>query len=45
MTEVKKKKIVGLSCGRKNGNSEVLLKEALMVAEELGIATEIIRES
>jgi len=43
MAEAKKKKIVGLSCGRKNGNSEVLLKEALMVAEEQGVETEIIR--
>jgi multimeric flavodoxin WrbA len=37
------KKIIGLSCGRKNGNSEILLKEALMGAEELGVASEIIR--
>jgi multimeric flavodoxin WrbA len=43
VTGAKKKKIVGLSCGRKNGNSEVLLKEALMVAEEQGVETEIIR--
>jgi multimeric flavodoxin WrbA len=39
----KKKKIIGLSCGRKNGNSECLLKEALMGAEELGVEGEIIR--
>lgn len=39
----KTKKIIGLSCGRKNGNSEILLKEALMGAEELGVASEIIR--
>jgi multimeric flavodoxin WrbA len=39
----KTKKIMGLSCGRKNGNSEILLKEALMGAEELGVASEIIR--
>jgi multimeric flavodoxin WrbA/uncharacterized Zn finger protein (UPF0148 family) len=38
-----KKKIIGLSCGRKNGNSEYLLKEALMGAEELGVESEIIR--
>lgn len=38
-----KKKIIGLSCGRKNGNSECLLKEALMGAEELGVEGEIIR--
>lgn len=37
------KKIVGLSCGRKNGQSETLLKEALMAAEELGVTTELIR--
>jgi len=37
------KKIIGLSCGRKNGNSETLLKEACMAAEELGIESEIIR--
>ena len=39
----KTKRIIGLSCGRKNGNSEILLKEALMGAEELGVASEIIR--
>jgi len=37
------KKIIGLSTGRVNGNSEILLKEALMAAEELGIESEIIR--
>ncbi len=37
------KKIIGLSTGRVNGNSEILLKEALMAAEELGIKSEIIR--
>ena len=37
------KKIVGLSCGRKNGNSEILLKEAAKGAEEFGVETEIIR--
>jgi len=37
------KKIIGLSCGRINGNSEILLKEALMAAEEYGIKSEIIR--
>jgi multimeric flavodoxin WrbA/uncharacterized Zn finger protein (UPF0148 family) len=40
MTE--KKKIIGLNCGRTNGNSSVLLKEAAMGAEELGVQTEII---
>ncbi len=38
-----KKKIIGLSTGRKNGNSEVLLKYALMAAEKHGVDTEIIR--
>src|SRR4030042_7218851 len=38
-----KKKIIGLSCGRVNGNSEILLKEALMGAEEIGVQSEIIR--
>jgi multimeric flavodoxin WrbA len=38
-----KKKIIGLSCGRINGNSEILLKEALMGAEEIGVPSEIIR--
>jgi multimeric flavodoxin WrbA len=37
------KKIIGLSCGRPKGNSEILLKEALMAAEELGMESEIIR--
>lgn len=37
------KKLIGLSCGRKNGNSETLLKAAAMGAEELGAETEIIR--
>jgi multimeric flavodoxin WrbA len=37
------KKIVGLSCGRKNSNSEHFLKAALMAAEEEGVETEIIR--
>ena len=37
------KKIIGLSCGRKNGNCETLLKEAAMGAEEFGVETEIIR--
>jgi len=43
MTNTQKKKIIGLSTGRKNGNSEILLKEALMGAEELGVESEIIR--
>jgi multimeric flavodoxin WrbA len=37
------KKIIGLSCGRKNGFCEALLKEAAMGADEYGIGTEIIR--
>lgn len=37
------KKIIGLSCGRKNGNSEHFLKAALMAAEEEGVESEIIR--
>jgi multimeric flavodoxin WrbA len=40
---VERKKIIGLSCGRVNGNSEILLKEALMGAEEIGVGSEIIR--
>jgi multimeric flavodoxin WrbA/uncharacterized Zn finger protein (UPF0148 family) len=36
-------KILGLACGSKNGNSEILLKEALMGAEELGVDGEILR--
>ena len=43
MAEEKKKKIIGLSTGRKNGNSETLLKYALMAAEKHGVETEIIR--
>jgi multimeric flavodoxin WrbA len=37
------KKIVGLSCGRKNSNCEDFLKAALMAAEEQGVESEIIR--
>lgn len=36
-------KVLGISCGRKNSNSEILLKEALMGAEEMGAEVEIIR--
>ncbi len=36
-------KLLGLSCGKKMGNSEVLLKEALMGAEHPKIDAEIIR--
>lgn len=37
------KKIIGLSCGKKNGNCETFLKAAAMGAEEFGVETEIIR--
>jgi multimeric flavodoxin WrbA len=37
------KKIIGLSCGRKNSNSEHFLKAALIAAEEEGVQSEIIR--
>lgn len=43
MSKTTNLRIIGLSCGRINGNSEILLKEALMGAEELGVETEIIR--
>jgi multimeric flavodoxin WrbA len=36
-------KVLGVSCGRRLGNSEVMVKEALMGAEELGAEVEIIR--
>jgi multimeric flavodoxin WrbA len=36
-------KVLGLSAGRKLGNSEILLREALMATEELGAEIEIIR--
>jgi multimeric flavodoxin WrbA len=36
-------KVLGLCGGRKLGNSEILVKEALMAAEEAGAAVEIIR--
>ncbi len=32
-------KILGIAAGRKNGNSEILMKEALLAAEELGAET------
>lgn len=38
-----KKKIIGMTCGKKNGNSEIFLKAALRGAEELGVESEIIR--
>jgi multimeric flavodoxin WrbA len=37
-------KLLGLSCGRKNGNGEILLKEALLAVKEAGgIDVEIVR--
>lgn len=36
-------KILGLTCGRKMGNTEILVKEALMGAEEVGAEVEIVR--
>ncbi len=39
----KEKKIIGLSCGKKNGNCETYLRAAAAGAEELGIKMEIIR--
>ena len=36
-------KILGITCGRPNGNCEILVKEALMAAEELGAKVELLR--
>ena len=36
-------KILGITCGRKNSNTEILVKEALMGAEEAGAEVELIR--
>jgi multimeric flavodoxin WrbA len=36
-------KVLGLTCGRKMSNTEILVKEALMGAEEMGAEVEIIR--
>lgn len=36
-------KVLGLSCGRRNSNTEIMVKEALMGAEELGAEVELIR--
>jgi multimeric flavodoxin WrbA len=38
-----KKKLLAWSAGRKNGNTEILVKEALMGAEEIGVDVELIR--
>jgi multimeric flavodoxin WrbA len=44
-SDTRKKKIIGLSCGSKNGNCELYLNAAAMGASELGVETEIIRAS
>ena len=36
-------KVLGISCGRKLGNTEILVKEALMGAESLGAEVELVR--
>ena len=36
-------KLLGLGAGRKMGNSEILLKEALIAAEETGVQVELLR--
>ena len=36
-------KVLGLSCGRRNSNTEIMVKEALMGAEEAGAEVELIR--
>ena len=36
-------KVLGLTCGRKLSNTEILVKEALMGAQELGADVEIVR--
>lgn len=36
-------KLLGLTCGRRMGNTEVLMKEALMGAEEMGAEVELVR--
>lgn len=40
---MEKKKILGISCGRNFGNSELLLREALMGAEEAGAEVVMLR--
>ena len=34
---MEKKRVIGLVAGRRNGNSEILVKEALMACEEAGL--------
>ncbi len=41
--EVQTMKVLGLTCGRKMSNTEILVKEALMGAEEMGAKVEIVR--
>jgi multimeric flavodoxin WrbA/uncharacterized Zn finger protein (UPF0148 family) len=36
-------KILGITCGRNNSNTEILVKEALMGAEEAGAEVELVR--
>lgn len=36
-------KVFGITCGRKNGNSEILMKQAFMALEEKGIETGFVR--
>lgn len=36
-------KVLGLTCGRKLSNTEIVVKEALMGAEEMGAGVEIVR--
>jgi len=36
-------KVLGLACGRKLSNTEILIKEALMGAEEMGAEVELVR--
>ncbi|MEJ2099737.1 MAG: flavodoxin family protein [Desulfobacterales bacterium] len=36
-------KVLGLTCGRKMSNTEIVVKEALMGAEELGAEVELVR--
>ena len=36
-------KVLGLSCGRRQSNTEIMVKEALMGAEEMGAEVELIR--
>jgi len=36
-------KVLGLACGRKMSNTEILVKEALMGAEETGAEVELVR--